>query len=83
MFADYIYEIYKKTREVKAPDLLIGMAHLETEKPIPEGVDATELRQFLGRHGARLSRAFNKTHAEYFSDFVYEILDEENEEAEV
>lgn len=50
MNAEYIYDIFEETERNQDPDLLIGLAKLQAEQPIPEGTTEKELCTFIGRH---------------------------------
>lgn len=58
MFSDYIYDIFETTQAVKAPDLLIGYAHLAAEKPLPEGCTDKEVVHFISTHYKALVEAY-------------------------
>lgn len=60
MNANTLYGIYETTRENQAPDLTIGLAMYKDEHPedpIPHEEDKA-IREFIGRHGQKLARAF-------------------------
>ena len=58
MDANYIYDIFETTRENHAPDLNIGLAMLQTEQPLPDGMTEKETREFLGQHYEALVEAY-------------------------
>ena len=58
MNAEYIYDIFEETERNQDPDLLIGLAKLQAEQPIPEGTTEKELCTFLGRHYQALVDAY-------------------------
>nr|DAE22629.1 MAG TPA: hypothetical protein [Siphoviridae sp. ct5co22] len=58
MNAEYIYDIFEETERNQDPDLLIGLAKLQAEQPIPEGITEKELCSFIGRHYNALVDAY-------------------------
>lgn len=58
MNANYIYDIFDTTRKNEAPDLLIGLAMLQVEQPIPEGLTEKEICWFIGHHYNALVDAY-------------------------
>lgn len=58
MNAEYIYDIFEETERNQDPDLLIGLAKLQAEQPIPEGTTEKELCSFIGRHYKALVDAY-------------------------
>lgn len=58
MNAEYIYDIFEETECNQDPDLLIGLAKLQAEQPIPEGITEKELCTFIGRHYQALVDAY-------------------------
>ena len=58
MNAEYIYDIFETTEKNGDPDLIIGLAKLQAEQPIPEGVTEKELCSFIGRHYHKLVDAY-------------------------
>lgn len=58
MNANYIYDIFDTTRKNEAPDLLIGLAMLQVDQPIPEGLTEKEIGHFIGRHYQALVDAY-------------------------
>lgn len=58
MDAEYIYDIFEETERNQDPDLLIGLAKLQAEQPIPEGITEKELCSFIGRHYNALVDAY-------------------------
>ncbi|MEA4934812.1 MAG: hypothetical protein VB071_14705 [Lawsonibacter sp.] len=60
MNAIIVYDIYKTTREHKAPDTTIGLALYKDEHPevtISKQEDKA-IREFMGQHGEALAKAF-------------------------
>ena len=58
MNAEYIYDIFETTEKNGDPDLIIGLAKLQAEQPIPEGITEKELCSFIGRHYKALVDAY-------------------------
>lgn len=58
MNAEYIYDIFETTEKNGDPDLIIGLAKLKVDKPIPEGTTEKELCTFIGRHYQALVDAY-------------------------
>ena len=58
MNAMYIYDIFETTEKNGDPDLFIGLAKLQADKPIPEGTTEGELCEFIGRHYQALVDAY-------------------------
>ena len=58
MNAEYIYDIFETTEKNGDPDLTIGLAKLQADKPIPEGITEKELCSFIGRHYHELVDAY-------------------------
>lgn len=58
MNANYIYDIFATTEKNEAPDLLIGLAMLQVDQPIPEGLTEKEIGHFIGRHYNALVDAY-------------------------
>lgn len=58
MNAEYIYNIFETTERNHDHDLLIGMAKLMADKPLPEGMDERTLGKFLGKHYHELVDAY-------------------------
>lgn len=58
MNAEYIYNIFEVTERNHDHDLLIGMAKLKADKPLPEGMDERALGKFLGKHYHELVEAY-------------------------
>lgn len=58
MNAEYIYDIFETTEKNGDPDLIIGLAKLQAEQPIPEGITEKELCSFIGRHYNALVDAY-------------------------
>ena len=60
MNAIILYGIYEATRDNKAPDLTIGLAMYKAEHPevtITHEEDKA-IREFMGKHGQKLAKAF-------------------------
>lgn len=58
MNAEYIYDIFEETERNQDPDLLIGLAKLQAEQPIPAGTTEKDLCSFIGRHYNALVDAY-------------------------
>lgn len=58
MNAEYIYNIFETTKKNGDPDLTIGLAKLQADKPIPENTNEKELCSFIGRHYKALVDAY-------------------------
>lgn len=58
MNADYIYDIFETTERNGDPDLIIGLAKLKVDKPIPEDTTEGEICEFIGRHYKALVDAY-------------------------
>ena len=58
MNAEYIYDIFETTERNGDPDLTIGLAKLQADKPIPENTNEKELCSFIGRHYKALVDAY-------------------------
>ena len=58
MNAEYIYNIFETTEKNGDPDLMIGLAKLKVDKPIPEDITEKELCSFIGRHYNALVDAY-------------------------
>ncbi|MEM5780685.1 MAG: hypothetical protein AAGU02_06025 [Lawsonibacter sp.] len=59
MNAITLYKIYETTRENQAPDLTIGLAMYKAEHPgVITHEQDREIREFMGRHGQELAKAF-------------------------
>lgn len=55
----HLYEIYTLTRENQAPDLTIGLALYRDQHPgLLTQEEDRAIREFMGRHGLELSKAF-------------------------
>lgn len=70
MNAEYIYDIFEETERNQDPDLLIGLAKLQAEQPIPEGITEKELCSFIGRHYQALVDAYNAHDRAAFEETV-------------
>lgn len=70
MNAEYIYDIFATTEKNGDPDLIIGLAKLQVEQPIPEGTDEGELVRFIGRHYKELVTAYADHDLETFEEVV-------------
>ena len=68
--ANYIYEAFETTRDLKLPDVTLGMAHLMSEKAIPEGVESKQLREFISRNYRAIVLLFNRDDKAEFVDIV-------------
>lgn len=79
MKAMYIYNIFEETEKNGDPDLIIGLAKLQAEQPIPEGITEKELCSFIGRHYHALVNAYNAHDRAAFEETV---LDCETADAE-
>lgn len=80
MNADYIYDIFETTNKNQAPDLTIGLAMLQAEKPIPEGMTDQGIREFIGRHYKTLVKAYNTRDKALFAGVVAKCQAEDNAE---
>lgn len=58
MNAEYIYNIFETTEKNGDPDLMIGLAKLKVDKPIPEDTTEGEICEFIGRHYHELVEAY-------------------------
>ena len=70
MNANYIYDIFEATERNAAPDLNVGLAMLQQDKPIPEGTTDREIREFMGRHYRALVTAYKAHDREAFAAAV-------------
>lgn len=70
MDAEYIYDIFEETERNQDPDLLIGLAKLQAEQPIPEGTTEKELCAFIGRHYHDLVDAYKAHDRAAFEETV-------------
>lgn len=70
MNAEYIYDIFEETECNQDPDLLIGLAKLQAEQPIPEGTTEKELCTFIGRHYQALVDAYKAHDRSAFEETV-------------
>lgn len=70
MNAEYIYDIFEETERNQDPDLLIGLAKLQAEQPIPEGTTEKELCTFIGRHYQTLVDAYKAHDRAAFEETV-------------
>lgn len=70
MNAEYIYDIFEETERNQDPDLLIGLAKLQAEQPIPEGITEKELCSFIGRHYNALVDAYKAHDRAAFEEAV-------------
>ena len=70
MNAEYIYDIFEETERNQDPDLLIGLAKLQAEQPIPEGTTEKELCTFIGRHYQALVDAYKAHDRAAFEETV-------------
>lgn len=57
-FSETLYDAYALTRAVNAPDLTIGLAHYRERHPQLTHEEEKKLREFIGRHGQELAKAF-------------------------
>ena len=57
-FSGALYDIYALTQAVDAPDLTIGLAHYRERHPELTQEEDRTLREFMGRHGQELAKAF-------------------------
>lgn len=69
MNANYIYEIFTATQENGAPDLIVGLAMVEAQQPIPHE-EAKAIREFMGRHYNTLVDAFQGQDRDAFAAAV-------------
>lgn len=70
MNAEYIYNIFETTERNQDPDLLIGLAKLQAEQPIPENTNEKELCSFIGRHYQALVDAYKAHDRAAFEETV-------------
>ncbi len=70
MDVEYIYDIFEETERNQDPDLLIGLAKLQAEQPIPEGITEKELCSFIGRHYQTLVDAYKAHDRAAFEEAV-------------
>ncbi len=70
MNAEYIYDIFETTEKNGDPDLIIGLAKLQAEQPIPEGITEKELCSFIGRHYQTLVDAYKAHDRAAFEEAV-------------
>lgn len=70
MKAMYIYNIFEETEKNGDPDLIIGLAKLQAEQPIPEGITEKELCSFIGRHYHALVDAYKAHDRAAFEETV-------------
>ena len=82
MNAEYIYDIFETTEKNGDPDLIIGLAKLQAEQPIPENTNEKELCSFIGRHYKALVDAYKGHDRAAFEETVLacEAADAEKEE---
>lgn len=59
MSSEYIYDIFATTEANHDPDLMIGLAKLMVERPIPGGTSEGEICGFIGRHYEELVKAYS------------------------
>lgn len=81
MNAAYIYDIFATTEKNGDPDLIIGLAKLQAEQPIPEGITEKELCSFIGRHYNALVDAYKAHDRAAFEETVL-ACEEQDEEKE-
>lgn len=81
MNAEYIYDIFEETERNQDPDLLIGLAKLQAEQPIPESTTEKELCTFIGRHYQALVDAYKAHDRAAFEETVL-ACEEQDEEKE-
>ena len=77
MNANILFEIYEITRDKEQSDLVFGLAMYKVDHPEITYEEDKAIREFMGRHGQKLAKAFpNK---EKFVEVVVECekLDEE------
>lgn len=85
MDANYIYEIFETTRKHNLPDLYVGLAMLQKDKPVPDELidpkDKTDrpLREFIGRHYTRLAEAYKTKDCAIFAAAVAECEEEDRQ----
>lgn len=70
MNAEYIYDIFETTEKNGDPDLTIGLAKLQADKPIPENTNEKELCSFIGRHYHTLVDAYKAHDRAAFEETV-------------
>ena len=69
MNANYLYDIFEKTRVNDAPDLYTGLAMLKEEQPITDEEDKA-IRAFLSRHYNALVATYASRDREAFATKV-------------
>ena len=57
-FSGALYDVYALTQSVGAPDLTVGLALYRERHPQLTHEEEKELREFMGRHGQELAKAF-------------------------
>lgn len=77
MNGEYIYDIFVTTEANEAHDLLIGMAMLQVDKPIPADLTEREIGQFIGRHYDALVKTYAYHDVERMAEVV-KVLEEED-----
>lgn len=82
MDANYIYDIFEETRKNNAPDLYIGLAMLQADKPIPEGQTDREIREFIGAHYNALVEAYKAKDREVMAASVTQCEEEDRQREE-
>lgn len=72
MNANYIYDVFATTELNHDPDLMIGLAKLKVDKPIPKGTTEGEICDFIGRHYHALVAAYADHDRDAFAKVVAE-----------
>ena len=70
MNAHYIYDIFETCEKNDIPDLTIALAHLQTTKPLPEGLTEDQVNKFIGRHYDELAAAYQTHDRDVFAEVV-------------
>ena len=56
--SDTLYEVYKTTEHNHDPDLVFGLARLRVKRPDITQEQDRAMREFMGRYGSELARAY-------------------------
>ena len=57
-FSETLYDAYALTQAAGAPELTVGLALYRERHPRLTHEEEKELREFMGRHGRELAKAF-------------------------
>ena len=80
MNANYIYDIFETCEKNDTPDLTIALAHLQTTKPIPDGLTEKQINKFIGLHYDELVMAYQAHDRSVFADAVATAVAEDEAE---